>query len=159
MDLNFRFVFKQLLDDLANPTLDSDALKQTFHFIKNDLFQLYSDNKTIIDGIDYFNNLHNDIINNDSSKEKIYGLVLIVDKYFCLNDTNKEFIKSEFTILQFLTKATFYQILQRIYYLSLEKHLTLDNYTIAIDLFKSTIGDTITSAKGYQLNEIINNQF
>ena len=155
MDTNFLFVFKDILRELSNPTMSSDHLLTIFNFLENDVKELYSNVQVIIDGITYFKNMVDEIIKSDKSNEQLYNIVIIVEKYLCVNDNNRDFLKSGYTILQYLAKATFYQIIQRVFKINTDKDMNITDLDNAINIFKSCVGDIITKLKGYNI-DIIN---
>jgi hypothetical protein len=173
-------IFKQILSNLNDPLLTSDNLQTIFHFIINDLKDLYEENDTVKSGIQYFNNMLNEIVSLDSvennynlvvdedtnkvviddsienlDNQKLYNLVLIVDKYLCLTENNKNYIESEYIIIQHLMKSCFHQLLQKMYIIIKHTDMTIDNYDDAINVFKDSIGDIIVRAKNLKM--IVNN--
>ena len=85
----------------------------------------------------------NDIINYDINNpydiEYLHIIVSIVEKYLCLNDDNNKFIKSEYTILQFLARACFYQIIQIVYKITNKKDMNITDLDEALTYFKLLI--------------------
>lgn len=150
-DINL--IFKQLIEELSAPLLTLENFNHTINFINNDLKPLYESIDDIKQSIHYFCNMANEINANESSEEKIFGLTLIVNKYLCVNDNNKIYIESKYAIVQYIIQACFNQILQQLFRTIHKKNMDTNDIDDALNLFKNTFGDIITSACGYELCE------
>ena len=148
-------IFKEIIEELSTPLLTFENFSHTFNFIKNDLKLLYESNDDIKNAIGYFDNMIQELNANESASDKIYGLTLIVDKYLCVTTTNKDFIESSYAIVQYIMQACFNQILQQLFRVIHKKNMEFDDIENALNLFKDTFKDIISSAKSYKMTEKI----
>jgi hypothetical protein len=151
---NINIIFQQILNTLSDYTLDTQEFDKTIKFIKSELAELYKDEIEMVNGIDYYESMLKNIIENDITKEdddKIYGLTLICDQFLCINDKNKNYIQSKYLLIQCLMKSCIHQIWQRLFKISyqLDMQNIPEHINLANKLFKEIIEDSIISVKGY----------
>ena len=150
MDTNsINIVFNQIIAELSNPILDIDNLVSIISFIKNDLISLYENNKSVIDGITYFNNMIIEIVDNNNilNNNVPYGIVLIVDKYLVVNDDNLNILNSTFIIIQSIFKACVHQLWQQLFKFVNNRNVTIDDIVDANNLFNTHLSDIMFESK------------
>jgi hypothetical protein len=146
-------IFKEIIQELSNPIIEYDDLNNVFKFISNDLKPLYENNNDISMAIKYFNDMMIELNANETSREKLYELTLIVDKYLCVTPENKNYIESKYAIIQYMMQACFNQILQQLFKINNKKNMDINDIDDAINLFKNTFSDIMEKAKGYKISD------
>ena len=146
-------IFKQLTEELSAPLLTLENFNHTINFIKCDLKPLYEFNDDVKNSIQFCSDMANEINANETSQEKLFGLTLIVDKYFCVNENNKIHLESKYAIVQYIIQACFNQILQQLFRIIHKRNMDTNDIEDALNLFKDTFSDIFKNVKGYGLCE------
>lgn len=146
-------IFKQIIEELSAPLLTSENFNHTFDFIKRDLKSLYETNIDFQNAIEYFNKMVEELNTNINASDKLHGLTLIVDNYLCVTAENKQYIESNYAIIQYIMQACFNQILQQLFKIVNKRDMDLNDFDYALNLFKDTFSDAIKGVKGYKMTE------
>jgi hypothetical protein len=103
-----------------NYNISQEDVKNIFDVLLSDNFiPMYMDNKTILDGVNFYNDLFNKII-----KIKSYMDIIDVIEYFFVISRESEHLMSKYNLVEFLMKISIHLIWKLVYKFAPRLHPT-----------------------------------
>jgi hypothetical protein len=157
MDIgSINLILKDIIMSLSHPLIPINEVFEILTFVNKDFITIFKDDKKTIEGINYCYNILSEIcvyderyknFKNDLYDERLHDIVLIVDNNLCINDLNKDYLQGDSTIVKCLIKTVIHLLWQRLYEIFNNSPLTENDLEEASELYKSTVGDIISTVK------------
>lgn len=153
---SINLILKDIIMSLSHPLIPINEVFEILTFVNKDFITIFKDDIKTIEGINYCYNILSEICVyderyknsiNDLYDEKLHDIVLIVDNHLCINDLNKDYLLGDSSIVKCLIKTAIHLLWQRLYEIFNNSPLTEDNLEEASELYKSTVGDIISTVK------------
>jgi len=164
MDIaSIHLILKDIIMSLSHPLISINEVFDILNFVNKDFILIFKDDEKTINGINYCYNILHEIaiyderyknLMNDLYDERLHDIVLIVDNHLCITDTNKKYLQSESSLVKCLIKTVIHLLWQRLYEIFNNEPLTEEHLEEASELYRSTVGDIISTTKKCDIIDI-----